>query len=84
MSDYNNEEEVVEVTPKEGNVFFSVTVEIQEEDPDTGKLKKVKEEHLVDGRNVTEVEAKVKKEMTGVLAEWKIVKCQTSKISVVY
>ena len=79
-----NDEETLTVTPREGNVFYSVTVEILEEDPETGKIKKVKDEHLVDGRNVTDVESKVKDEMAGVSAEWKIVKCQTSKISVVY
>lgn len=80
----SNFEEAITVTPKEGNVFYSVTVEIQEEDMDTGKIKKVKEEHLVDGSNVTEVEKKVKDQMDGTMSEWKIVKCQTSKISVVY
>ena len=75
-------DEAVTITPQYG--FFSVTVEILEDDPETGKIKKVKEEHLVDGRNCTEVEHKVKKEMEGVASDWKIVKCQTSKISVVY
>ena len=64
--------------------FYSVVVEIQEEDPETGKIKKVKEEQLVDGRNVTEVESKVKKYMEGTMSEWKITKCATSKIGVVY
>ncbi len=80
----SNFEEAVTVTPKEGNVFYSVTIEIQEEDMDTGKIKKVKEEHLVDGSNVTEVENKVKEQMEGTMSEWKILKVQTSKISVVY
>ena len=75
-------DEAVTLTPQYG--FFSVTVEILEDDPETGKIKKVKEEHLVDGRNCTEVENKVKKEMEGVASDWKIVKCQTSNISVVY
>ena len=75
-------DEAVTLTPQYG--FFSVTVEMLEDDPETGKIKKVKEEHLVDGRNCTEVEHKVKKEMEGVASDWKIVKCQTSKISVVY
>ena len=80
----SNFEEAVTVTPKEGNVFYSVTIEIQEEDMDTGKIKKVKEEHLVDGSNVTEVENKVKEQMERTISEWKILKVQTSKISVVY
>ena len=71
------------VTPKEGNSFYSVTIEIEEED-DNGKIKKVKEEHLVDGRNVTDVESKVQEQMEETMAQWKITKCQTSKIILVY
>ena len=78
MEDNNN------VTLTTQYEFFSVTVELQEEDPETGKIKKTKEEQLVDGRNVTEVEYKVKAYMEGTMCEWKIIKCQTSKIGVVY
>ena len=78
MEDNNN----VTLTPQ--YEFYSVTVELQEEDPETGKIKKTKEEQLVDGRNVTEVESKVKAYMEGTMCEWKIIKCQTSKIGVVY
>ena len=76
------EDNSVTLTPQ--YEFFSVTVELQEEDPETGKIKKTKEEQLVDGRNVTEVESKVKAYMEGTMCEWKIIKCQTSKIGVVY
>ena len=75
-------EENMTIEPKFN--FWAVTVELETEDADTGKIKKVKEEHLVDGRNCTEVEDKVKKEMEGTMAQWKIVKCQTSKVSIVY
>ena len=78
MEDNNN----VTLTPQ--YEFYSVTVELQEEDPESGKIKKTKEEQLVDGRNVTEVESKVKAYMEGTMCEWKIIKCQTSKIGVVY
>ena len=78
MEDNNN----VTLTPQ--YEFYSVTVELQEEDPETGQIKKTKEEQLVDGRNVTEVESKVKAYMEGTMCEWKIIKCQTSKIGVVY
>lgn len=76
------EDNSVTLTPQ--YEFYSVTVELQEEDPETGKIKKTKEEQLVDGRNVTEVESKVKAYMEGTMCEWKIIKCQTSKIGVVY
>ncbi len=59
-----------------------MTVEIKEED-ENGKIKKIKEEHLVDGR-FNDVKTKVEEYMKGTMAEWKIVKCQTSKIIVVY
>ena len=78
----NLSEDSVTLTPQYG--FFAVTVEIEEEDSETGKVKKIKEEHLVDGRNVTDVESKVAKEMDGIISPWKIVKCQTSKIISVY
>ena len=76
------EDNSVTLTPQ--YEFYAVTVELQEEDPETGKIKKTKEEQLVDGRNVTEVESKVKAYMEGTMCEWKIIKCQTSKIGVVY
>ena len=79
-----NYDDSVTVAPKEGNVFYKVTVEIMEEDSDTGKIRKVKEEHLVDGINCTEVEKKVKDQMQGTMAEWKITNCQVSKIILVY
>lgn len=78
----NLSDDSVTLTPQYG--FFAVTVEIEEEDSETGKIKKTKEEHLVDGKNVTDVESKVAKEMDGVISPWKIVKCQTSKIIAVY
>lgn len=64
--------------------FYSVTVQIEQDDPETGKTKKIKEDHLVDGRNVTEVEKKVKDWMDGTMYDWKIIKCQTSKVIAVY
>lgn len=64
--------------------FYSVTVQIEQDDPETGKTKKIKEDHLVDGRNVTEVEKKVKDWMDGTMYDWKIIKCHTSKVIAVY
>lgn len=72
------------IRPADGKVFYNVQVEIVTEDPETGKQKKVKEEHLVDGRDATEVEAKVKDEMGMAMGDWKITKLAVSKISLVY
>lgn len=77
-----SQEEITSMQPE--FEFYSVTVQIDQEDPETGKPKKVKEEHLVDGRNVTEVEKKVKDWMNGTMYDWKIIKCSTSKCIAVY
>lgn len=63
--------------------FFHVVVEIDGED-DKGNPKKTKEEHLVDGQNLTEVQNKVTEDMQGTIYDWKIIKCVSSKIQKVY
>ena len=80
MAENNNDVEVLE--PQYG--FYQVTIEIATEDSETGKVKKVKEVHLVDGINPTDVEKKVSEEMKGTMWEWKIVSMATSKITIVY
>jgi cobalamin biosynthesis Co2+ chelatase CbiK len=47
-------------------------------------IKKVKEEYLVDARNPTEVDAKVKEWMDGTMYDWKITKIAESKTIAVY
>ena len=64
--------------------FYSVTVQIDQEDPETAKIKKVKEEYLVDARNPTEGDAKVKEWMDGTMYDWKITKIAESKTIAVY
>ena len=75
-----NDVEVLE--PQYG--FYQVVIEIAQEDEESGKVKKVKEVHLVDGINPTDVEQKVGKEMEGTMWEWKIIQMATSKIICVY
>ena len=79
MSD-KKELEVME--PQHG--FWEVCIEILVEDSDTGKVKKVKENHLVDGVNLQDVEESVAEEMKGTMSEWKIKSCKQSKIQYVY
>lgn len=74
--------EVEVLEPQYG--FFEVQVEIATEDSETGKVKKVKEIHLVDGINPTDCEKKVCQEMNGTMWEWKIVSIKVSKIQFVY
>ena len=76
----NNEQTVI--VPQ--NRFWTVTVEIKEQDPETEKWKKSKEDHLIDARSATEAESKRKDDMADTMAEWKAVKYAESKTVVVY
>lgn len=62
--------------------FYSVVVEVDTQEGE--KVKKMKENHLVDGVNPTDVETKVAQMMDGTMWEWRIVSMSISKISVVY
>lgn len=64
--------------------FWEVQIEVEQEDSETGKVKKVKEVHLVDGVSVTDIEKKVAEEMKGTMWDWKIVSCKQSRIGLVY
>ena len=64
--------------------FYQVTVKIEIEDENTGKLKKYKEVHLVDAKDTNEVVSKVSKEMQGCFENWEIVSISISKINCVY
>ena len=64
--------------------FYRVTIQIEVEDENTGKLKKCKEIHLVDAKDTNEVASKVSKEMQFRLEDWEIVSISISKIGCVY
>lgn len=64
--------------------FYQVTIQIELEDENTGKLKKCKEIHLVDAKDTNEVASKVSKEMQFRLEDWEIVSISISKIGCVY
>ena len=64
--------------------FYQVTIKIEVEDENTGKLKKCKEIHLVDAKDTNEVASKVSKEMQFRLEDWEIVSISISKIGCVY
>lgn len=63
--------------------FWLVEI-VSEQEDENGKVKKVKEVHLVDGVNVGDVEKKVADEMKGTMWDWKISQVRQSKISLVY
>ena len=74
------ENEVME--PQHG--FWETVVEVSQEDPETGKVKKVKEVHLIDAQDPTQVQEKCMEEMKGTMWDWRIVTCKQSRIGLVY
>lgn len=65
------------------NNFFQIVVQI-ETIGDKGKIKKIKEVHLVDAFDPTQAQKKVEEEMKDTIFDWKIISMQLSKISIVY
>jgi hypothetical protein len=60
--------------------FFVAKVTYDLPDDTTGKVKKIKEEKLVRGFSVTDVEAKVTKKYEGFSNDWRITSVSESKI----
>ena len=60
--------------------FFVAKVTYDLPDENTGKIKKIREEKLVRGYSVTDVEAKVTKKYEGFQHEWRITSVSESKI----
>jgi len=78
----SEEKLVVEVIePQHG--FWEACVVVESED-ENGRVKKVKEMHLVDAVNLQDCEKKIAEEMKGTMWEWKVQSCKQSKIQFVY
>ena len=60
--------------------YFVAKVQYDLIDSDTGKVKKIREEKLVKGFSVTDVEAKVTKKFEGFTYDWRITSVSESKI----
>jgi hypothetical protein len=60
--------------------FFVAKITYDLPDENTGKIKKIKEEKLVKGFSVTDVEAKVTKRYEGFSNDWRITSVSESKI----
>ena len=60
--------------------FFVAKVVYYLPDENSGRVKKIREEKLVNGFSVTDVEAKVTKKYTGFQHDWRIVSVVESKI----
>ena len=60
--------------------FFVAKIQYDLPDDVTGKIKKIREEKLVNGYSVTDVEAKVTKRYEGFTHDWRITSVSESKI----
>lgn len=61
--------------------YFVAKITFEQVDSETGKIKKIKEEKLINGYNPTDVEAKVTKMYEGYTQEWRITAIVESKIN---
>ena len=60
--------------------FFVAKIQYDLPDENTGKIKKIREEKLVKGFSVTDVEAKVTKRYDSFSQDWRITSVSESKI----
>jgi hypothetical protein len=64
--------------------YFVAKISYDLPDENSGKIKKIREEKLVKGINVTDVESKVTKNFEGFPHDWRITACVESKIDEVF
>ena len=60
--------------------YFVAKIQYDWPDENTGKIKKIREEKLVKGFSVTDVEAKVTEKYKGFTNDWRITSVSESKI----
>jgi hypothetical protein len=60
--------------------YFVAKIQYDLPDENTGKIKKIREEKLVKGYSVTDIEAKVTKAYESFSQEWRITSVSESKI----
>jgi hypothetical protein len=60
--------------------FFLVKVEFEDVNEETGKVKKIKTQYLVDAMTCTEAEARTHKYLTGTVFDYEIVSAVKSPI----
>jgi hypothetical protein len=60
--------------------YFVAKIQYDLPDENTGKIRKIREEKLVKGYSVTDVESKVTKKYEGFNHEWRITSVSESKI----
>jgi len=64
--------------------FFVAKLTFNLPDENTGKLKKIREEKLVKGYSVTDVEAKITEKYQNFTQDWRITSVSESKIDEVF
>jgi len=64
--------------------YFVVKIQIDDVDPQTGRIKKLREEKLVNAISVTDCEAKVMEKMGNISLDWRITSVSESKIDEVF
>lgn len=64
--------------------YFVSKIQYDLIDENTGKIKKIREEKLVKGYSVTDVEAKVTEKFKGFQHDWRITAVSESKIDEVF
>ena len=67
-------------TLEQGEKYFVAKIQYDLPDENSGKIKKIREEKLVKGFSVTDVEAKVTKKYEGFTHDWRITAVSESKI----
>jgi hypothetical protein len=60
--------------------YFVAKIAYDLPDTETGKIKKIREEKLVKGYSVTDVESKITKRYEGFTQDWRITSVSESKI----
>lgn len=60
--------------------YFVAKIQYELPDDNTGKIKKIREEKLVKGFSVTDIEAKVTKRYESLSNDWRITSVSESKI----
>ena len=60
--------------------YFVAKVQYDLPDENSGRIKKIREEKLVKGYNVTDVESKVTERFKDFVYDWRITACVESKI----
>ena len=60
--------------------YFVAKIQYDLPDENSGKIKKIREENLVKGYSVTDVESKVTKKYEGFTHDWRITSVSESKI----